>query len=216
MIPRRDRTKLDIDPSLEAHRRRLLHRGVRQQVAEKYGEGVLYGGGLRIYVTLDLDMQRAAWDAVTSHARPARRSRRPPSWRSTTSGQVKAMVGGRDFDDAEGEPARSGTAGGGSGRGAGSSFKPFVLAAAVRQGISLNSKFNAPAEITLPRANNGEDWVVHNYGDDRAGHARPRRRHPRVVQHRLRAADARGRARTRGRPGPRHGRRRAELPRSGR
>ena len=38
---------------------------VRQQIAAEYGEDTLYGGGLRIYTTLDLDMQRAAWDAVT-------------------------------------------------------------------------------------------------------------------------------------------------------
>ena len=31
-----------------------------RQVAARYGEDTLYGGGLRIYTTLDLDMQRAA------------------------------------------------------------------------------------------------------------------------------------------------------------
>ena len=39
---------------------------VRRQVAEQYGEDTLYGGGLRIYTSLDFDMQQAAWDAVTS------------------------------------------------------------------------------------------------------------------------------------------------------
>ena len=58
-------------------------------------------------------------------------------------GYVKAMVGGRDFETDEVNLAL-GAAAGGSGRGAGSSFKPFVLAEAIRQDISLNSKFNAP------------------------------------------------------------------------
>ena len=53
---------------------------VRRQIAEQYGEDVLYGGGLRIYTTLDFDMQRAAWDAVTSTldqpTDPGRRARR--------------------------------------------------------------------------------------------------------------------------------------------
>ena len=40
-----------------------------------------------------------------------------------------------------------------------------MLASAVQQGISLDSKFTAPAQITLPKANNGADWVVHNYAD---------------------------------------------------
>ena len=39
---------------------------VRRQIAQQLGEDVLYGGGLRIYTTIDFDMQRAAWDAVTS------------------------------------------------------------------------------------------------------------------------------------------------------
>ena len=40
-------------------------------------------------------------------ARPARRPRRPRSSPSTTQGQVKAMVGGRDFEARRGEPGRS-------------------------------------------------------------------------------------------------------------
>ena len=64
--------------------------------------------------------------------------------------------------------------------------------------------FDAPAHDHLRRragcqarrAVEGEQLRRH-----RAGRARPRRRHPRVLQHRLRAADARGRARQRGHPG---------------
>src|SRR5204862_335535 len=39
---------------------------------------------------------------------------------------------------------------------------PFVVAAAVKQGISLRSKFNSPSQITLQRANAGANWNVHN------------------------------------------------------
>jgi penicillin-binding protein 1A len=167
VIPRRDRTKLDIDPSFEAVGGAYYIEEIRTQIRRKYGEGVLYGGGLRIYATVDPEMQREAWEAVTSILN------QPDDPEAALvsldeRGQVKAMIGGRNFEEQKVNLAL-GTAGGGSGRGAGSSFKPFTLAAAVRQGISLNSKFRAPAEITLPKANNGEDWVVHNYDENEEG-----------------------------------------------
>ena len=143
---------------------------VRRQIAEEYGEDVLYGGGLRIYTTLDFDMQRAAWEAVTS---TLDRPDDPDAALVAVDqyGYVKAMVGGRDFEEDEVNLAL-GAAAGGSGRGAGSSFKPFVLAEAIRQGISLNSKFEAPASMTFPEvqgAEPGEPWKVGNYGDTEQG-----------------------------------------------
>jgi penicillin-binding protein 1A len=167
VIPRRDRSKLDIDPGLQSIGGAYFVEAVRQQVAHKYGDAVLYGGGLRIYVTLDPTMQKEAWNAVTN---TLNRQDDPAAALVSVDddGRVKAMVGGRDFDTSKVNYAL-GVQGGGSGRQAGSSFKPFALAAAVRQGISLKSRFNAPSEITLPKANNGEDWVVHNYADEGQG-----------------------------------------------
>jgi penicillin-binding protein 1A len=143
---------------------------VRRELAERYGEGVLYGGGLRIYTTLDFDMQRAAWDAVTSTLdQPAD----PEAALVAVDefGHVKAMVGGREFEEDEVNLAL-GAAAGGTGRGAGSSFKPFVLATAITQDISLNSKFNAPASMTFPDVQGekpGEPWKVGNYGGTEQG-----------------------------------------------
>ncbi|MGL4367809.1 MAG: penicillin-binding protein 1A [Brevinemataceae bacterium] len=37
---------------------------IRQQILKKYGEELLYSGGLQIYTTLDLDMQKVANDTV--------------------------------------------------------------------------------------------------------------------------------------------------------
>ena len=167
VIPRRDRTKLDIVPRLKEIGGAYFIEEVKQELLEKYGDAVVYGGGLQIYVTLDEKMQRDAWDAVTSTL-PDPNDPAAALVAVDSEGQVKAMVGGRDYETQQVNYAM-GAAGGGSGRGAGSSFKPFVLAEAVRQGISLNSKFNAPAEITLPKANAGEDWVVGNYGDSEQG-----------------------------------------------
>ena len=167
VIARRDRTKLDLDPSLESIGGAYFVDAVQQQLLARFGEAVLYGGGLRIYTTLDPGMQEDAWNAVTSTLN------RPDDPQAALvavdeRGQVKAMVGGRDFGTQKVNLAL-GKAAGGSGRGAGSSFKPFVLATAIHQGISLNSKFNAPAKIILPKADAGKDYEVNNYADAEQG-----------------------------------------------
>ncbi|MDQ2649254.1 MAG: PBP1A family penicillin-binding protein, partial [Actinomycetota bacterium] len=167
VIPRRDRSKLDIDPELEAIGGAYFLEAVRRQIEEKYGAAVLYGGGLRIYLTLDPGMQKDAWDAVNSTLDepddPA-----AALVAVDDQGKVRAMVGGRDFETQKVNYALGKDAGG-SGRGAGSSFKPFVLATAIREGISLNSKFSAPSKMTFPKADNGKDWVVGNYEDAEQG-----------------------------------------------
>jgi penicillin-binding protein 1A len=59
-----------------------------------------------------------------------------------------------------------------SGRTAGSAFKPFTLAAAIDQGISLYSTFSGPPQLTItdPRCSfNGVPWDVHNYADESGG-----------------------------------------------
>jgi penicillin-binding protein 1A len=133
---------------------------VKQQLEQHgFSDAEIFGGGLRIYTTLDLNMQQAAWDAVTStldhddDPSAALVSLDP-------DGNVKALIGGRDFATDQVNLAVPGL--GGSGRQPGSSFKPFVLSAAVKQGISLQSQFEAPSEIVLPKANGGKDWDVHN------------------------------------------------------
>jgi penicillin-binding protein 1A len=168
VIPRRDRTKqLQLVDDWKGIGAEYFIEEVRQEIADKYGEDMLYGGGLRIYTTLDHDMQEAAWTAVTSTLD------RPDDPAAALvavdeNGQVKAMMGGRDIETQKFNLA-VGTEGGGSGRQAGSAFKPIVLAEAMQQGISLNSHFNAPGQLVLPRANAGRDWTVHNYGGTEQG-----------------------------------------------
>jgi penicillin-binding protein 1A len=164
--PPNDRTGLGVVKGADMGTEYFVE-AVRRQVADEFGEDTLYGGGLRIYTTIDFDMQRAAWDAVTSTLDepddPAAALVAVDEY-----GYVKAMVGGTDFRASQVNLAL-GAAAGGSGRGAGSSFKPFVLARAIQEGVSLNSKFEAPGQMTFPKANAGEDWVVNNYGGTEQG-----------------------------------------------
>ncbi|HEY9228782.1 MAG TPA: penicillin-binding transpeptidase domain-containing protein, partial [Gemmatimonadaceae bacterium] len=135
---------------------------VRQQLDDRFGRK-LYEQGLKVYTTLDLQMQSAAERSLekqiraieggrygafphTSYARYMARngddeeSARPNSpylqgafiAMDPTTGAVRALVGGRDFDDNKFNRAVQAV------RQPGSTFKPIVYAAAVRQGRPLS------------------------------------------------------------------------------
>jgi len=129
----------------------------------RFTDAELYGGGLRVYTTLDFEMQDAAVDAINETLD------RPDDPAAAlvaidTQGRVRAMVGGRDFATQRVNLA-VGRDGGGSGRQPGSAFKPIVLAEALKQGTPLTTVYDAPARKTFRGANAGADWVVANYAD---------------------------------------------------
>ncbi len=167
VIPRRDRRQLQLSDDWRGIGVEYFIEAVRREIADRYGEDMLYGGGLRVYTTIDRATQEAAWNSVTS---TLDQPDDPGAALVAVDefGQVKAMVGGRDFETQKVNLAL-GKQAGGSGRQAGSAFKPFVLAEAVRQGISLNSKFEAPAKLVLPGANAGKAWTVRNYAETEQG-----------------------------------------------
>ncbi|MEX2659193.1 MAG: transglycosylase domain-containing protein [Acidimicrobiales bacterium] len=142
---------------------------VRAQLADRFGDARLNGGGLRVYTTLDLDLQRAAYAAVYSDTLNQPEDPAGALVALDADGRVKAMVGGRSYGENKVNYA-VGTQGGGGGRQAGSAFKPFVLAEAITEGYSVESALDSPASLTFPGANNGKDYKVSNY--ESTGHGR--------------------------------------------
>jgi penicillin-binding protein 1A len=114
----------------------------------------LFNGGLRIYTTIDLRLQAAAEQAVADVMPDPNGPEAALVAVDPRSGYVRAMVGGRDFFGSQPTAKCNLAIGcnsdpGLNGRGTGSAFKPFVLAAALSQGIPLSENIPAPGCIHL-------------------------------------------------------------------
>ena len=126
----------------------------------------LFTRGLKIYTTLDLDMQEAAEDAVGSIL-PNKDDPQAALVSMTPRGEVRALVGGRDFTNVK--KARGfDYATDFPGRQAGSAFKPFTLLAAIEENISPTSTFSGTSPKIIPEPEcadpDGTLWDVENFG----------------------------------------------------
>ncbi len=153
---------------------------VRQQLEAKFGRQ-LYEDGLKVYTTLDPDMQSAAERALEAQLRAIEAGRygayKHPSFEQYAahgagdepqtgasspylqgafvaldprSGAVRALVGGRDFDDSKFNRATQAL------RQPGSSFKPIVYSTAVQNG-------RGPATIVDDDPITLGDWSPKNF-----------------------------------------------------
>jgi len=123
----------------------------------------VYGGALRIETTLDPHLEDAALASVARLDNPKDPEAAVVAVEPQT-GFVRALVGGRNWDASQVNLAL-GRLGGGSGRQAGSSFKPFVLAKAFESGFTPDKRYRGPSSVQ-PR---GFDKPVHNYGGQSYG-----------------------------------------------
>ncbi len=130
---------------------------VQQQVIERYGAARAFDGGLRIKTTLDIELQHSAEQAVTNYLAFAGGPTASLVAIENSTGEVRAMVGGRDYSKSPFNLATSGE------RQPGSSFKAFDLAAALQDGISPESSWTSKQKtFYVPSANGQEKFVVHN------------------------------------------------------
>ena len=140
---------------------------VRQQLVAKYGAATVDGGGLRVTTTLDPTLQAQAYDAIygagADALNPAAGQPAGALVSMDDNGEVKALVGGQNYDTSTVDLAL-GTAGGGGGRQPGSTFKGIMLAELIKLGYSPESVFPAPPEVEIPHGNaNGAPYLVTNF-----------------------------------------------------
>jgi penicillin-binding protein 1A len=146
---------------------------LRQQLVDKYGAGEAFGGGLRVYSTLDLPLQDSVQRIAYDKTAPVGLNSAVVVLDNATGG-VRAMVGGFDYNE---QPFNLATQGR---RQPGSAFKPFTLLTALEQGRSPDEVFtSAPQHLPYKAqiVKNGEKKVVPelfdvtNYGDEYQGSA---------------------------------------------
>ncbi len=130
---------------------------VEQQLLERYSPQRALEGGLTVHTTLDLGLQRAAEQAVDAYLPSSEGPSAALVAIENSTGDVRAMVGGRNYDET---PFNLATAGE---RQPGSSFKAFDLAAALEHGITLDSRWvSAPKVFNVPGTDGREKFYVHN------------------------------------------------------
>jgi penicillin-binding protein 1A len=136
---------------------------VRQLLIEEVGPQRAFEGNLRVTTTLDLDLQRAAEQAVNNHLSWPQGPTASMVVIDNHTGEVRAMVGGRDY---QAKPFNLATQ---SRRQPGSAFKPFILAEALRRGISPGAVFpSRRREFKVP-GGGGEVFVVNNFENRYSG-----------------------------------------------
>jgi penicillin-binding protein 1A len=134
-----------------------------QQLVDRYRPGIVFGGGLKIRTTLDPDLQAAAEHAISGRLAGVGPSASLVAIENKT-GEIKAMVGGPDYNQKPFNLATNGH------RQPGSSFKPFTLLAALGDGVSPDATFTSqPKVFPVPHSGGKEKFVVHNYDDHYSG-----------------------------------------------
>jgi penicillin-binding protein 1A len=133
---------------------------VKSQLIDKFGAKKVFGGGFRVYTTIDLGLQRAARAAIEKWLPSPDGPQAALVALDPQTGAVLAMYGGRSFHASQFNLAVQGE------RQPGSSFKPFVLATALQQGIAPETQFvSKPISIFL----GDKYWPVHNYEGEYIG-----------------------------------------------
>jgi len=133
---------------------------VRDTLVNEYSTAEIFEGGLSVYTTLDIPLQKKAEDACNSQLEWLA----PDVEVALTSidpdtGFIKAMVGGRDFYKDQFNIATQGQ------RQPGSSFKAFTLATAIKQGISPNTLIDCSSPAVFGKG--GDDltgYTDNGYG----------------------------------------------------
>src|SRR3954463_7295554 len=135
---------------------------VRAQVVDRFGAQRAFEGGLRVRTTLDLEFQKAAEKAIAGRLPFVGGPTASLVAIDNATGEVRAMVGGRDYNQQALNLATPGQ------RQPGSAFKPFTLAEALKSGIGPGSVWPSRKRVfNVP--NSTEKFTVNNYESEYQG-----------------------------------------------
>jgi penicillin-binding protein 1B len=157
---------------------------VRQELERRFDDGLRSRPDVRVFTTLDRTLQRFAENAVArgldrlETSAPRLRRRDPPARLQAAlvaldvaTGEVRALVGGRDYQTSQFNRATMAR------RQPGSAFKPFVYAAALhpRDGRPAFTPASLVDDAPITITSGGKPWTPRNYEDRYAGRVTVRR-----------------------------------------
>jgi penicillin-binding protein 1A len=145
---------LDVSGSYFAHREPFFFDYVEHELLQRYGAETVRNGGIEVYTTIQPRLQAIGLEAMRS-ALPY--STDPSSALVSIdprSGEIEAMASSSRYDSSQFNLAAQGH------RQPGSTFKAFVLTAALKQGIDPYSTYyvSKPLDLDLPKWGH---WEVH-------------------------------------------------------
>jgi penicillin-binding protein 1A len=161
---------------------------VRRYLENEYGEDVLYRGGLSVYTTLNLDLQKAAEEVLKTQLDMLQKNMENTHTRRDTSytmvvmdstgdepaekrvykeiqgalvafenktGDILALIGGKDFEQSQFNRAVQAK------RQPGSGFKPFIYTAAIDNGARpIDIMYDTPFTLM---GEDGKEWNPENF-----------------------------------------------------
>jgi len=145
---------LDVSDGFFDHREPYFFDYVENELLERYGVDAVRKGGLKVTTTIDPGLQAVGLEAMR---RALPYSTDPASALVSIdprNGQIRAMVSSANYEESRFNLAAQGR------RQPGSTFKTFVLSAAIKQGIDPYSTYYTSKPLDLNLAKWGH-WTVH-------------------------------------------------------
>ncbi len=131
---------------------------VRDYLSNKYGERMVYQGGMKVYTTLDMDMQKAANTAYQAGMKDKEEGVQAALVAlDVKNGQIRALIGGRDFQSSTYNRVFSE-------RQPGSTFKPFMYSLAIEWGLTPADQMKC--EKVEFKLDTGDVYAPTDYGDE--------------------------------------------------
>jgi penicillin-binding protein 1A len=154
----------DIDPPNTESQQPYFTTWMTEHLLKIYRPGKVFAGGLNVKTTIDPELQQAAESAIVGRLAGVGPDAALVAIKNST-GEVRAMVGGSDYNARPFNLATNGH------RQPGSAFKPFILVKALDDGIDPNSTWASQPKTLYSKNGRGQKvkFDVSNYEDSYLG-----------------------------------------------